>query len=79
MKLHPEDMSSILSSHGLSSNDTRDDNSDSKQQLQLDQSDNIDGKYKTYFLLFFQNLRIFNTPLVCFPNQKKKNKKTRNK
>ncbi|CAD7083817.1 unnamed protein product [Hermetia illucens] len=42
MKLHPEDMSSILSSHGLSSNDTRDDNSDSKQQLQLDQSDNID-------------------------------------
>ncbi|CAD7083819.1 unnamed protein product [Hermetia illucens] len=43
MKLHPEDMSSILSSHGLSSNDTRDDNSDSKQQLQLDQSDNIDG------------------------------------
>ncbi|XP_037910241.1 sex determination protein fruitless isoform X8 [Hermetia illucens] len=43
MKLHPEDMSSILSSHGLSSNDTRDDNSDSKQQLQLDQSDNIDA------------------------------------
>lgn len=50
LKLHPEDMSSLLSTHGLQS-DNRDDQSDSKQ-MQLDQSDNIDGEYKLYIYFF---------------------------
>lgn len=49
MKLHPEDMSSLLS-HGLQS-DSREDQNDVKQ-MQLDQSDNIDGEYKKSFFIY---------------------------
>uniref|UniRef100_A0A1B0B7F6 BTB domain-containing protein n=1 Tax=Glossina palpalis gambiensis TaxID=67801 RepID=A0A1B0B7F6_9MUSC len=43
LKLHPEDMSSLLSSHhALQVTDTREDHNDAKQ-LPLDQTDNIDG------------------------------------
>uniref|UniRef100_A0A1A9V1X7 BTB domain-containing protein n=1 Tax=Glossina austeni TaxID=7395 RepID=A0A1A9V1X7_GLOAU len=43
LKLHPEDMSSLLSSHhALQVSDTREDHNDAKQ-LPLDQTDNIDG------------------------------------
>uniref|UniRef100_A0A1A9WTS6 BTB domain-containing protein n=1 Tax=Glossina brevipalpis TaxID=37001 RepID=A0A1A9WTS6_9MUSC len=43
LKLHPEDMSSLLSSHhALQVSDTREDHNDTKQ-LPLDQTDNIDG------------------------------------
>lgn len=49
MKLHLEDMTSLLTSHGLQGVDTRgdrDDNNDNK--LQMDTSDNIDGKSNSF-------------------------------
>lgn len=50
MKLHAEDMPSLLAGHALqSSSDARDDHNDAKQ-LPLDQTDNIDGKYRLFVL-----------------------------
>ncbi|KAL5285238.1 fru family protein [Megaselia abdita] len=44
LKLHLEDMTSLLSSHGLPGVDTRGDRDDNNEkQLQMDTSDNIDG------------------------------------
>lgn len=46
MKLHLEDMTSLLTSHGLQGVDTRGDRDDNNEkQLQMDTSDNIDGKH----------------------------------
>ncbi|XP_037955674.1 sex determination protein fruitless-like isoform X2 [Teleopsis dalmanni] len=46
LKLHAEDMSNLLSTHGLQTTDNREEQNDTKQ-LPLDQSDNIDGKVQT--------------------------------
>lgn len=46
MKLHLEDMTSLLSSHGLQGVDPRGDRDDNNEnKLQMDTSDNIDGKH----------------------------------
>ncbi|XP_041447606.1 sex determination protein fruitless isoform X3 [Drosophila obscura] len=42
LKLHAEDMSTLLSQHALQAADGREDHNDAKQ-MQLDQTDNIDG------------------------------------
>lgn len=42
MSMHPEDMSSMLSSHGLSLTENSENDS---QHHQLDHSDNIDGEF----------------------------------
>ncbi|XP_054727474.1 sex determination protein fruitless isoform X4 [Anastrepha obliqua] len=48
LKLHPEEMSQLLSTHGLQQ-DGREDQNDGKQ-LPLDQSDNIDGQVGRHHL-----------------------------
>lgn len=46
-------MSSLLSSHhALQVSDTREDHNDAKQ-LPLDQTDNIDGKLKSFYFLLY--------------------------
>lgn len=50
MSIHPEDMSSLLSSHGpsLAENSEND-----LQHHQLDHSDNIDGEYRLVIIIYF--------------------------
>lgn len=43
LKMHAEDMSTLLSPHALQAADAREEHNDVKQ-LQLDQTDNIDGE-----------------------------------
>uniref|UniRef100_A0A6P4FAU8 Sex determination protein fruitless-like n=1 Tax=Drosophila rhopaloa TaxID=1041015 RepID=A0A6P4FAU8_DRORH len=47
LKLHAEDMSTLLTQHALQAADARDEHNDAKQ-LQLDQTDNIDGRVKCF-------------------------------
>ncbi|KAH8243366.1 hypothetical protein KR032_006891 [Drosophila birchii] len=47
LKLHAEDMSTLLSQHALQAADAREDHNDVKQ-MQLDQTDNIDGRVKGF-------------------------------
>ncbi|XP_053946705.1 sex determination protein fruitless isoform X3 [Anastrepha ludens] len=54
LKLHPEEMSQLLSTHGLQQ-DGREDQNDGKQ-LPLDQSDNIDGSKAWHMRLTFERL-----------------------
>lgn len=43
LKMHAEDMSTLLTQHALQAADVREEHNDAKQ-LQLDQTDNIDGE-----------------------------------
>lgn len=43
LKMHAEDMSTLLTQHALQAADGREEHNDAKQ-LQLDQTDNIDGE-----------------------------------
>jgi len=43
LKMHAEDMSTLLTQHALQAADAREEHNDTKQ-LQLDQTDNIDGE-----------------------------------
>lgn len=43
LKMHAEDMSTLLTQHALQAADAREEHNDAKQ-LQLDQTDNIDGE-----------------------------------
>ncbi|XP_069969291.1 sex determination protein fruitless isoform X6 [Bactrocera oleae] len=54
LKLHSEEMSQLLSSHGLQQ-ESREDQNDGKQ-LPLDQSDNIDGSKAWHMRLTFERL-----------------------
>lgn len=57
MKLQLEDMSSLLSSHGLQGVEPRVDRDDNNEnKLQLDTSDNIDGKAFVILILLFYKL-----------------------
>ncbi|XP_030369359.1 sex determination protein fruitless isoform X1 [Scaptodrosophila lebanonensis] len=47
LKLHAEDMSTLLSQHALQGADTREEHNDAKQ-MPLDQTDNIDGRVKCF-------------------------------
>ncbi|XP_037955676.1 sex determination protein fruitless-like isoform X4 [Teleopsis dalmanni] len=55
LKLHAEDMSNLLSTHGLQTTDNREEQNDTKQ-LPLDQSDNIDGSKAWHMRLTFERL-----------------------